>query len=93
MLPDPSLLPSCVKLIAVAGNNYELKLHYISMLYKFIGFNYEEAYLFNGEFQGVRVMIKLQYLLKMQLDLTSFHALSMVMPRSAYNMPIDFITS
>lgn len=56
-------LPSCMKVLVVTGNNYELKPPYISVPLKFTESDSEDVYITICEFQEVYVMIKLQNLL------------------------------
>lgn len=84
LLPLHTLLPSCIKHPQVAGGNYELKLQYISMLSKFIGYNSEDVYLFISEFHEVFVMIKLQLMLEVTITLNFITFALKIMPRSDY---------
>jgi len=59
--PPRSSRPSCIKLLEASRNNYELKYQYITMLPKFSGLEYEDAYKFISEFEEVCVM-KIQQL-------------------------------
>ena len=52
--------PSCIRMPASNGNNFELNAHYIGMLSKFSG--ERDAYLVVRELEEVYVMIKLQQL-------------------------------
>jgi len=54
--------PSCIKLPAATGNNYELKPQFISMLPKFTGMDSEDAYMFVSDFEEVCAMVKIQQL-------------------------------
>jgi len=44
--PPCSSHPSCIRLSEANGNNYELKLHYITMLLNFSEMKSEDAYMF-----------------------------------------------
>ena len=58
----PAAQPSCIRLAAANGINFELKLHFINMLPKFTGLDSEVAYLVISEFEEVCVMMKIQQL-------------------------------
>ena len=49
ILPDQTLLPSCIKLSEANGNNFELKPQFINTLPKFLGLESEDAYFFVRE--------------------------------------------
>jgi hypothetical protein len=54
--PPRTAQPSCIRLPAPAGNQYEIKPQYISMLPKFSGLDSEDAYIFINEFEEVCAM-------------------------------------
>ncbi|XP_077223488.1 uncharacterized protein LOC143880732 [Tasmannia lanceolata] len=60
--PARTAQPSCIRLPAVQGNNFELKSQFITMLPHFHGLPSEDAYLFLREFEEVCVLIKMQQL-------------------------------
>lgn len=60
--PTRSSLPTCFRLPAVLGTNYEIKPQYINMLPKFHGLDTEDAYVFVSDFQQICLMMRLQTL-------------------------------
>ena len=60
--PIRSVLPTCIRLPDAAGNNYEIKPHFINMLPRFSGLESEDAYVFISEFEQLCSMMRLQQL-------------------------------
>ena len=52
-------LPSCIQLLSIGDNNFELKPQFINTLSKYHGLESEDAYFFIREFEEVYQMIKL----------------------------------
>ena len=59
LYPIRTSLPSCISLLDVGDNQFELKPQYINTLPKFHGFESEDAYFFVREFEEVCLMIKI----------------------------------
>ena len=60
--PPRSWHPLCIRLSEATENNYELKPQYITMLPKFSGLQFEDAYMFINEFEEVCAMMKIKQL-------------------------------
>ena len=58
--PTRNAVPSCIRLPEANGANFELRLHYINMLPKFLRNKTEDAYIFISEFEEVCIMIKIR---------------------------------
>ena len=60
--PQRTSHPSCIKLPAATGDNYELRPQFISILPKFHRLESADAYMFITEFEEVCALFKIQHL-------------------------------
>ena len=60
--PMRTSLPSCIQLLSIGDNNFELKPQFINTLPKFHGLESEDAYFFIREFEKICLMMKILHL-------------------------------
>ena len=87
-------LPSCIQLLSIDDNNFELKPKFINTLPKFHGLESEDAYFFIREFEEVCAMMSIHHLgdNAVRLRFVPF-ALKDLAKKWLYSLAVDSITS